>query len=182
MAIIGSGPAGLGAATLLTQLGYAITIFEKEKNAGGMCNLIPDFRLDKNVLKTDIEWAMNQGEITYKADSEIKDPQRLLSEGFDSVVVAIGLWSTILPGITNENLAIPGISYLHKPTNYNISGNVAVIGGGATAFDCSMVAKIRGADNVGLYALENLSEMPLGKKEMGYTHKKWYRCKYPNLG
>jgi len=76
------------------------------------------------------------------------------------------LWKTILPGIPNEDLAIPGISFLHKPENYHISGNVAVIGGGATAFDCSMTALLGGADNVELYALENLSEMPLGKKEM----------------
>lgn len=166
VAVIGSGPAGLGAATLLSQRGYAITIFEKEKNAGGMCNLIPDFRLDKNVLKTDIEWAMKLGDINFKTENEIGNPEKLLSEGFDSVVVAIGLWSTILPGISNEDQAIPGIPFLHEPDKYDVSGNVAVIGGGATAFDCSMTALIRGANTVEIYALEKLSEMPLGKKEM----------------
>jgi dihydropyrimidine dehydrogenase (NAD+) subunit PreA len=43
---------------------------------------------------------------------------------------------------------------------------VAVIGGGATAFDCAMTALIREAGCVELFALENLSEMPLAKKEM----------------
>ncbi len=166
VAVIGSGPAGLGAASLLTQRGYAITIFEKEKTAGGMCNLIPEFRLDKNVLKTDIEWIMKLGNIKFIPGREIDDPELLLTDGFDAVVVAAGLWVTILPGIQNEDRAIPGISFLQKPDDYDISGNVAVIGGGATAFDCSMIAMIRGADNVEIFALENLSEMPLGKKEM----------------
>lgn len=166
VAVIGSGPAGLGTAALLTQRGYAITIFEKEKTAGGMCNLIPDFRLDKNVLKTDIEWIMKLGNIKFIPGREINDPELLLADGFDAVVVAAGLWVTILPGIPNEDRAIPGISLLQKPDDYDISGNVAVIGGGATAFDCSMIAMIRGADNVEIFALENLSEMPLGKKEM----------------
>src|ERR1019366_3002934 len=35
IAIIGAGPAGLGAAGMLAQLGYPITIFEQSKNAGG---------------------------------------------------------------------------------------------------------------------------------------------------
>jgi NADPH-dependent glutamate synthase beta subunit-like oxidoreductase/dihydroorotate dehydrogenase/NAD-dependent dihydropyrimidine dehydrogenase PreA subunit len=166
IAIIGSGPAGLGAAALLAQRGYAITIFEKENIAGGMCNLIPDFRLDKNVLKTDIEWAMKLGGIKFVPDSEIADPEKLHADGFDAVVVAVGLWKTILPGIPNEDRAIPGISFLQKPEEYHISGNVAVIGGGATAFDCSMMAMISGAENVEIFALEKLSEMPLGKKEM----------------
>jgi NADPH-dependent glutamate synthase beta subunit-like oxidoreductase/dihydroorotate dehydrogenase/Pyruvate/2-oxoacid:ferredoxin oxidoreductase delta subunit len=166
VAIIGAGPAGLAAAAFLTQRGYGITIFEKENFAGGMCNLIPDFRLDKSVLKTDIEWTLNLGNISFQPKVEIKDPQKLLSDGFDAVVVAAGLWETILPGIPNENKAIPGIPFLQKPDDYNISGRVAIIGGGATAFDCSMTALLNGAENVELFALENLSEMPLDKKEM----------------
>jgi NADPH-dependent glutamate synthase beta subunit-like oxidoreductase/dihydroorotate dehydrogenase/Pyruvate/2-oxoacid:ferredoxin oxidoreductase delta subunit len=166
VAVIGSGPAGLGASALLTQRGYDITIFEKEKIAGGMCNLIPDFRLDKNVLKTDIEWALKLGNIQFVSGSEIDDPENLLTEGYDAIVVAAGLWISIMPGIKNENLAISGISFLQNPKDYDLSGNIAVIGGGATAFDCGMTAMIHGAENVEIYALENLSEMPLGKKEM----------------
>jgi NADPH-dependent glutamate synthase beta subunit-like oxidoreductase/dihydroorotate dehydrogenase/Pyruvate/2-oxoacid:ferredoxin oxidoreductase delta subunit len=166
VAVIGSGPAGLAAAAFLTQRGYEITIFERENIAGGMCNLIPDFRLDKNVLKTDTEWTLKLGNINFQSGVEIEDPQKLISDGFDAVVVAAGLWKSILPGIPNEDKAIPGIPYLQSPDDYNISGNVAIIGGGATAFDCSMTALTGGADSVEIFALENLSEMPLDKREM----------------
>jgi NADPH-dependent glutamate synthase beta subunit-like oxidoreductase/dihydroorotate dehydrogenase/Pyruvate/2-oxoacid:ferredoxin oxidoreductase delta subunit len=166
VAIIGSGPAGLAAGAQLTQKGYSITIYEKEKIAGGMCNLIPDFRLDKKVLQSDIEWTFDLGRIKFEPGVEIKDPQALLSEGFDAVVLAAGLWQNILPGIPNEEKAIPGIPYLQNPDGYNVSGNIAIIGGGATAFDCSMTALTGGARSVEIIALENLSEMPLDNREM----------------
>jgi dihydropyrimidine dehydrogenase (NAD+) subunit PreA len=42
---------------------------------------------------------------------------------------------------------------------------VAVIGGGATALDCAVTARARGASHVELFMLEKLSEMPLTFKE-----------------
>ncbi len=62
--------------------------------------------------------------------------------------------------------AILGIPFLKDPDQYNITGNVAIIGGGATAFDCAMTAMLKGADQVEIFALENISEMPLTGKEM----------------
>jgi NADPH-dependent glutamate synthase beta subunit-like oxidoreductase/dihydroorotate dehydrogenase/Pyruvate/2-oxoacid:ferredoxin oxidoreductase delta subunit len=166
IAIIGSGPAGLGAAALLTQRGYEVTIYEKNTLPGGMCNLIPDYRLDKEVLKTDIEWTLKLGRINLELGTHIKEPELLLKKDFESVIIAAGLWTPILPGIKNEDKAITGIPFLKDPENYDVSGNVAVIGGGATAFDCAMTALIRGAKRVELFSLENISEMPLSGNEM----------------
>ena len=44
VAVIGGGPAGLGAAAVLGQLGYTVDIFESRELIGGMMNLIPDQR------------------------------------------------------------------------------------------------------------------------------------------
>jgi len=76
------------------------------------------------------------------------------------------LWSPILPKIPNEDKAILGIPFLKNPGTFDVSGRVAVIGGGATAFDCGLTALMRGAKRVELFALENLKEMPLTMKEM----------------
>jgi NADPH-dependent glutamate synthase beta subunit-like oxidoreductase/dihydroorotate dehydrogenase/Pyruvate/2-oxoacid:ferredoxin oxidoreductase delta subunit len=165
-AVIGAGPAGLAAATTLGRKGYAVTMFEKDSAPGGMCNLIPDFRLDKEVLKTDIEWNLGLGDIRIRPNKEITEPTELLSAGFDVVIVAVGLWMPISLGIPNEDRAIAGIPYLKSPEAYEVRGSVAVIGGGATAFDCAMTALTRHADRVELFALEKLSEMPLSKLEM----------------
>ena len=58
VAVVGGGPAGLGTAAALAQMGYAVDIFEARDQLGGMMNLIPDDRLDKNVVKTDIEFLL----------------------------------------------------------------------------------------------------------------------------
>src|ERR1035437_1349806 len=53
IAVIGAGPAGLGAAAVLAQRGYAVTLFDRRRRLGGMMNLIPDFRLPKKIPRTD---------------------------------------------------------------------------------------------------------------------------------
>jgi len=180
VAIIGSGPAGLGAASVLASLGYKVDIYEKEKIAGGMCNLIPDYRLTKDMLKEDIKFLTTLGDINIKLNSEIENPEILLKKGYDAVLTATGLTEPIKAGIKNEDLAIVGLDYLRTPKKYKLNcsprlqsgvseanNKVAVIGGGATAADCAMTAKSAGgASNVEMIALETVGEMLLTPREM----------------
>jgi len=161
IAIIGGGPAGLGVASALGQLGYALDIFESKNRLGGMMNLIPDPRLDKNVVQSDVEFLLSLGAITAKTGVKVEDPKQLLSQGYDAVCVTAGLWKPIELGIENENLAIKMVDLLLNKAAYTFDGRVAVIGGGATAVDCAITAKERGATHVELFMLEKLSEMPL---------------------
>ena len=56
VAIIGSGPAGLTAAHDLVKMGYGVTIFEALSMPGGMLVVgIPEYRLPKKMLQTEIE-------------------------------------------------------------------------------------------------------------------------------
>jgi len=165
VAVIGGGPAGLGAASALGQLGYTVDIFESREILGGMMNLIPDQRLDKEVVQSDIEFSLSLGDITAKAGVKIEDPKQLLSQGYDAVCVTTGLWKPIELGIENENQAIKMVDLLSNKNTYNFDGRVAVIGGGATAVDCAMTARERGASHVELFMLEKLSEMPLTANE-----------------
>ena len=91
VAIIGSGPAGLGAASVLGALGYKVDIYEKENFAGGMSNLIPEYRLDKNMLKEDIKFLTTLGDINIKLNSEIASPEILLKK-----VTTQFLWQQVL--------------------------------------------------------------------------------------
>jgi len=75
------------------------------------------------------------------------------------------LWQPVLPGIKGEEKAITMVDYLSNPKKYKFTGKVAVIGGGATAVDCAVTAKKRGAKSVEMFALETLAEMPLTEKE-----------------
>ena len=166
VAIIGGGPAGIGAAGVLARRGHAVTIFERDQELGGMCHGIPDFRLDKKVLRSDIQWLLDMGGIEVKTRQELDNAEALLEQGFDAVVVATGLWSPILPGIPGEEQAITPEAFLLAPGDFDVSGRVVVIGGGATAFDCAATAQHQGARNVEMIALETLGEMPLTGDEV----------------
>ena len=165
VAVVGGGPAGLGAAAVLAQMGYTVDIFESRTRLGGMINLIPDHRLDKKVVDTDIEFLLSLGKINTKTGTKIEDPKSLLKQGYDAVCVAAGLWKPIELGIENEHLATKMVDLLSNPSAHHFDGRVAVIGGGATALDCAVTARNCGAAQVELFMLEKLSEMPLTAKE-----------------
>ena len=165
VAVVGGGPAGLGAAASLAQMGYAVDIIESRDRLGGMMNLVPEHRLDKKVVETDIDFILSLGKIAAKTGTKIDNPKELLAQGYHAVCVTVGLWKPIELGIENEDLAIKMVDLLSRPQAYNFDGRVAVIGGGATAVDCAITAKVRGAKHVELFMLEKLSEMPLTARE-----------------
>lgn len=164
VAVIGGGPAGYGAAALLAQKGYTVEIFESRDKAGGMCHLIPDYRLDREVLATDLEFAESLGGISVKKNSKVDDIS-VMKNDYDAVIVATGLWKPIFPGAENEDAAIDAVSYLSDPASFTLKGRVGVIGGGATALDCAVTAKRNGASGVEMFSLENISELPLSARE-----------------
>jgi NADPH-dependent glutamate synthase beta subunit-like oxidoreductase/dihydroorotate dehydrogenase/ferredoxin len=166
VAVVGSGPAGIGGAAVLGSLGYKVDIFERESIAGGMTNLIPAYRLDKDMLRRDLEFALSLGDIVLRRKAEIGDPETLLKKGYAAVLVAAGLGEPLKLGLKDEGLAVVGLDYLRKSKKYKFKGRVVVVGGGAVAADCAMIAKNNGAALVEMIALEALGEMPLTPKEM----------------
>ena len=109
IAIIGAGPAGLTAAVVLARLGYKIDIYEKEKKAGGMCGIIPNDRLPKQVVKTEVDFLETLGAINIKYGKEIKNPEDLKKK-YDSVILTAGLKDQIKLNIPNEDLGIEGLT------------------------------------------------------------------------
>jgi NADPH-dependent glutamate synthase beta subunit-like oxidoreductase/dihydroorotate dehydrogenase/Pyruvate/2-oxoacid:ferredoxin oxidoreductase delta subunit len=162
VAVLGAGPTGIGAAALLAQLGYQVDVYDRMEEPGGMCNLIPESRLPRQVLKSDIEFLLSLGKISIK-NTKWSDAAR---KRYDAFLVATGLDEPFVPVIKNSNTAIDWMKYLSKPGQYRLKGKrVAVIGGGAVALDCAEEALQHGASSVEMFALEMWSEMPLTAKE-----------------
>ena len=106
VAVIGAGPAGLAAANALNQMGYAVTVFEKNEAAGGLLRYgIPNFKLNKAVIdrrlhllkQEGIEFrygctvAMENGQWTVDHGSaDGNDQPAMLDTQFDAVVLATG--------------------------------------------------------------------------------------------
>jgi dihydropyrimidine dehydrogenase (NAD+) subunit PreA len=166
VAIVGAGPAGIAAAGALAQRGYRVDLFDQADRAGGACNLIPPHRLDPEITRTDLPFVLSLPAITLKLKTEVREPARLLGEGYAAVLVAVGLWQPLKAGFAGEQQALAGLDYLRDPGAHPLTGKVAVVGGGATAVDCAVTAKRRGAAQVELFALEKLSEMPLTAREL----------------
>ncbi|MFH1727974.1 MAG: FAD-dependent oxidoreductase [Pseudomonadota bacterium] len=162
VAVIGAGPAGLGAATYLVQKGFTVDVYEKNEKAGGACWLIPDHRLDKEVLNSDINFWKSIDGFNIKNAANVENEDSLLSE-YDAVINSCGLHVPIKPGVPGEAEAFYGNAFLTKKPS--VSGNVAVYGGGAIAIDCATEAKRLGAKNVELFFLESYAEMPLTNAE-----------------
>lgn len=62
VAVIGGGPSGLTAATFLRRKGYQVTIYEKQKDLGGILKRgIPEFRLPNEIVEKTIEQILALG-------------------------------------------------------------------------------------------------------------------------
>ena len=164
VAIIGAGPAGLVAAFTLVQSGHEVAIFDRMDRPGGACNLIPEERLPRDLLRCDLDFLLDSDRITLHLCTNVADPASL-SDRFDAVLVAAGLTEPIPLGVPGEDAAIYGWHFLESPEDHPLSGGVAVIGGGAVACDCATIARLHGAERVEMIALEKLSEMPLAERE-----------------
>jgi NADPH-dependent glutamate synthase beta subunit-like oxidoreductase/dihydroorotate dehydrogenase/Pyruvate/2-oxoacid:ferredoxin oxidoreductase delta subunit len=163
--VIGAGPAGLGAASVLVQRGYQVAIYEQRKRPGGMMHLIPDFRLHKQVVWADVAFLKSLGDIQFKTGQEIAEPEALLSK-HDAVVVCAGLSEPIRLNIPGEEHLLSWQQYLENQKCINVRNKkVAILGGGAVATDCATTAKRGGALSVELIYRRKLEHMPLTSYE-----------------
>ena len=173
IAVIGAGPAGLSCAYYLSVKGYPVTVFEKEKVLGGMLTLgIPSFRLDKNVINSEIDVLRKMG-VEFRTGVEIgKDVtlDGLRADGYKAFYLAIGASEGASLGIAGEDLpgVISGIDFLrdiNQDKKPKIGKAVAVLGGGNVALDVARSAVRLGAD-VTVYYRRGEEEMPADKEEV----------------
>jgi dihydropyrimidine dehydrogenase (NAD+) subunit PreT len=163
VAVVGAGPAGLAAAFTLSRLGHRVALFERTERAGGACLLIPEHRLDRDVLHADMAFLLASDRIELRTGEAVTDVGELAE--YDAVIVTVGLTEPIQLGIPGESAAISGWDYLGDPASHPLDGPVVVVGGGAVAVDCAVTARLRGAPQVEMICLESLPEMPLTGNE-----------------
>lgn len=165
IAVVGSGPAGIGATAVLLEAGYKVEVFEKSDQLGGALNLIPSARLPKEIISVEWNYLQHSGNLKINFNQKITDFEKLLFEGFCGVIIATGENKFRKLGIIGENLAINYHEYLLEPEKYQTSGNVAIVGGGAVAVDCAVSAKKQGAKNVEMFVRRRISDMRITEAE-----------------
>ncbi|WP_047395965.1 glutamate synthase subunit beta [Chitinibacter sp. ZOR0017] len=175
VAIVGSGPAGLAAAQQLARVGHAVTVFEKNDQAGGLLRYgIPDFKLGQDVIDRRLAQLAAEG-IVFKTNTVVGSgdipagivndattvvtPAELNAE-FDAVILAGG--AEVPRDLPVAGRELKGIHYaleLLIAQNKQVAGgaanpinaagkHVVVIGGGDTGSDCVGTSNRHGAASV----------------------------------
>ncbi|WP_445487795.1 NAD(P)-dependent oxidoreductase [Niallia sp. 03133] len=168
VAIVGGGPAGLSAARELGRIGYSVTIFEAEENAGGLNTYgIVSFRLPKAISYWEVE-QVKKLNVDIRTNTRVgKDIsiEEILGN-YDSILLAIGMSNVPDLGIVGEDLegVYDAIEFVKetktKPlTDEFIGKKVAVIGAGNTAIDAATCSVRLGAANVKILYRRSLEEM-----------------------
>ncbi|HBD94312.1 MAG: hypothetical protein A2015_00130 [Spirochaetes bacterium GWF1_31_7] len=179
VAIVGGGPAGLAAAYYLIQDGVDVEIFEAQNTLGGMLLYgIPEYRLPKEVLAKEIATIIDLGVKVHFNKSLGKDftIDSLKADKYDAIFLGFGAWKASKLGIPGDDATnvYDGIEFLEKlgkKEKITLSGRVAVVGGGNTAFDCARTALRLGADEVVMVYRRTKEEMPANEIEKEEAHE-----------
>lgn len=171
VAVIGGGPAGLTAAAFLTKNNINVTIYEKYNYLGGLLvHGIPDFRLDKNIVKETVKNILDL-EINVKYNQELGKNIELqeLEKEYDAILLSFGANCSSKMGISGEELkgVFGGNELLEYNQHPDYKGKiVAIIGGGNVAMDCARTIKKLGAKEVKVIYRRAREQMPAEDKEV----------------
>ena len=185
VAVVGSGPAGMTAASDLAKKGYQVTMFEALHTAGGVLVYgIPEFRLPKAIVANEITKLQAQGVevMTNMVIGRVLSIDELFEMGYEAVFVGSGAGLPMFMNIPGESLngVFSANEYLTRTnlmkayteeadTPIIKSKAVAVVGGGNVAMDAARCAMRLGAEHVYIVYRRGEAEMPARLEEQHHA-------------
>ncbi|MEO9477925.1 MAG: glutamate synthase subunit beta [Cyclobacteriaceae bacterium] len=189
VAVIGSGPAGLAAASQLNKAGHNVTVFERAERIGGLLRYgIPDFKLEKWTIDRRLAVMEEEG-INFKTNANVGENISVedIKSEFDAILLCGG--STVPRGLPLPGKDLKGVHFAMdflSQQNNRVHGSkdelinhmgtkleapilatdkhIVVIGGGDTGSDCVGTSNRHGAKSV--TQIELLSKPPEGRTEV----------------
>ncbi len=186
IAVIGAGPAGLSTAFYLQLAGYEVTIFEKEKAAGGLLRYgIPRFRLPAAVIDGEVEMITRLG-VTIKTSQELGKDFRLSElkqDGYRAVVLAVGAPQSLSLDVPGERVrgyyaAVEFLEKIQQGESPVVGDRVVVIGGGFSAVDAARTCLRLGASEVYIAYRRTKDEMPATPEEIVEAEEEGVKIMY----
>jgi glutamate synthase (NADPH/NADH) small chain len=198
IAVVGSGPSGLTCAVDLGLMGHDVTIFESLHTPGGVLVYgIPEFRLPKAIIRSEIECAAKALGIRILSDYVIGRTLTIdeLMKDYDAVFLGTGAGLPMfmrIPGInlngvmsSNEFLTrvnlMRGYQFPEFDTPVKVGKKVAVVGAGNVAMDsarCAMrLQSLRAAANgeagneVHIVYRRSAAEVPARREEVHHAEE-----------
>ena len=156
VAIIGGGPGGLSAAYYLALMGHRVTVYEKQKQLGGMMRYgIPSYRLPRQLLEAEIASILSVGiQVRTGVDVGTDITFDQLKRRYDCLYISIGAHTDKKTGIEGEDSqsVISAVELLRRIGDEEMPDftgqQVVVIGGGNVAMDVTRSAIRLGAAKV----------------------------------
>lgn len=183
IAVIGSGPAGLTVAGDLAKMGFKVTVFDSQPEAGGVLMYgIPEFRLPKQVVRREVKRIKKLGvdfKLNIMVGTEITVDE-LFNQGFDAIFIGTG--NALSKSLPIDGAKLKGViqaTYFLQMVELSNSNSVdpnevpikegdevVVIGGGNTAMDAARTAMRCGAKSVKVVNRRREEDMAALKSEI----------------
>ncbi|WP_138924359.1 NAD(P)-dependent oxidoreductase [Sulfitobacter sp. BSw21498] len=161
VAVVGAGPAGLSCAHRAAMMGHDVTVFDARPKPGGLNEYgIATYKTPDGFAQAEVDWLLKIGGITVQNNAALGAAMTLdsLRADYDAVFLGMGLGGVNALGAEGEDKAgvlnaVDFIADLRQASDVAavpIGRDVVVIGGGMTAIDAAIQAKLLGALNVTL--------------------------------
>lgn len=186
VAVVGAGPAGLACAHRLAMKGHDVTLYDSRGKPGGLNEFgIATYKTVDSFAEREVEWLMQIGGIELKTGETLGRDMTLdqLKSDFDAVFLGIGLGGVNALGLEGEDKdgvldAVDFIADLRQSSDLSsqpVGRDVVVIGGGMTAVDAAVQAKLLGALNVSLVYRRGRDRMNASQFEQDLAASKGVR-------
>jgi glutamate synthase (NADPH/NADH) small chain len=180
VAVLGAGPAGLACAHTLARLGHQVLLLDAHEKAGGLNEYgLASYKTTDNFAQAELQWLLGIGGIELHTGWKLETAAQLdaLRADFDALFLGIGLAATHQLGMPGEDLAgvqdaVDFIAALRQSADLSalpIGRRVVVIGGGMTAVDAAVQAKLLGAEDVHMVYRRGPEQMSASKAEQEWA-------------
>lgn len=180
VAVVGAGPAGLACAHGLAREGHAVVVFDARAKAGGLNEYgIAAYKATDQFAQREVAWLLSIGGIEIRCGQRLGDQITLagLLADYDAVFLGLGLAGVNALGVPAPELpavraAVDFIAELRQASDLAtlpVGRDVVVIGGGMTAVDAAVQAKLLGAETSTIVYRRGLDAMPASAYEQDWA-------------
>jgi dihydropyrimidine dehydrogenase (NAD+) subunit PreT len=177
VACVGAGPASLSCAAELRAHGIAVTIFDRRPRGGGLNTFgVAEYKFRASDSDREVEFIRSLGvEFRYGMEVGVDISFEDLERDYDAIFLGAGLGQARPLGVQGEDLpgvidALSFIASYKAGQKVTVGRKVAVVGGGNTAIDAAIAARLLGADEVTMIYRRGEHVMPAFAFE--YEHAK----------
>lgn len=186
IAVVGAGPAGLACAHRLAMHGHNVVVIDARAKSGGLNEFgIAAYKSTDDFAAKEVDWLLQIGGIeivhgkTLGQDMSLSD----LQSEYDAVFLGMGLGGVNGLGLEGDDKAgimdavgfISDLRQVRDLSGVSVGRDVIVIGGGMTAVDAAVQAKLLGALNVTLVYRRSRARMNASAYEQDLAASKGVR-------